>query len=370
MITVSEIINETELLRLIFHKTENIMYINDTMKTKNFYLKCIQIKPFSLRFLDINLQNDKEFIIEAFVTNNLCIRWINKKFKCDEDFMLNCITINIDAIKHTSIKLLRLKSFAIKAIKINCNVLKHFDHILLQDDDVIIPAIMKNLSLIKYASPSSDTIIKLVSENGLIYEFLSDYQKKLPNCITIALKQNHNVYKFFHPKIQNSDETIKKLLSINGLIYDLLTPIQKLDIKLMVIAVNNNPSVIHLLPLEYKFDKKLLVLSLYRNKNVLNESDFPLIEKNKIYSYVKLMISRHDSVRLFMYHASDSLYIINELTNKRQRTNINILNKLNQHGKYYGKIFKTHILEYIGILSNKFKRIWYKYYLEIYKNIE
>jgi hypothetical protein len=256
-------------------------------------------------------------------------------------------------MEYVHIKLKKKKSFAIKAININHEALRYIHHILLDDDDVILPAITIDNSYLIYTFPSPATIIKLLSNDGLLLQYLSDDHKENKEYALIAIKQNYLAYQFVGHILTSNIDFNKEVLVINGLIYNLLSPINKSHKKLIVIAICSSPIVLHSLPREFKFNVDILSVSIIRDKDILNNYNFPEIVKIKFYDYIKSYVSKHKAYLIFLYAICSSVTV--PPTNEHKRHKINQLKNFDPEFKLY---FKKKILEYIGL---KFDIKWKLY---------
>lgn len=362
---MASLTNEIDILDTITAtKAENIQFINPKMYMRNLLIDCIRIRPFCIYFVTDEFKNDIDFLYDAFRANDRCMRWIDARYKNNEEFMLKCLTINYLTIYYIGLKLSKNKSFAIKAIQINSNVARNLNYSLRSDDDIILPAIAIDKSLLYIMHPKYNTIVKLLSEDGLLLKYFPGSCQLTEELILIAIKQNYNSYLhiYFEPDLN----FIKKMLTTNYMVYTLLPNYLQKDKDLIMCALYNDVKILCHLHIDFKYDLDILSESIILDKNILKKCKFSPVVEYGFYSYIKLYIGNYTALQLFMFNTSWCIYINTTPSDtKHQKTIRPIITKLNSHGFYHGLKLKKIIFGYIGLKFDK----KYELYNRAFKNI-
>ncbi len=364
---MSSLTDETDILDYLTEtKAENIQYINHKMYKPGLLIECIKIRPFCLYYVTDEFKNDINFLYNAFRANDRCMRWINQKYRNNEEFMLKCLAFNYSTVYYIGAKLSINKSFAIKAIQINCNVVRYLNHSLHSDNDIISLVLKINRSLLYYMNPEYNTIVKLLSEDGLLLKYFPGSCKLTEELILIAIKQNYNSYLHIDFNFKNDINFIKKLLITDYMVYTLLPEYERTDRDLVMFALKKNVKILQYLHKDFKYDLDILAESIILDKGILNKFEFPPMIKYGFYSYIKSYISEYTALQLFMFNTSWCIYINTTSTStKHQKTIKPIITKLNCHGSYHSLKFKKIIFGYVGLKFDK----KYELYNRALKNI-
>lgn len=312
---------------------------------REFIKKCATIQAKIITFIDFDINTDIDFVFELFKNNNKILIWLHRTFKKNHDFMIQCIEIDHRSYKFVSQSLKNNRNFIIAALKKNPNIILSINISFLMDESIILEPLAENPSLIPRINPflmTNSLKLNIVKLNGLALQYLDQF--KLVH-IYAALKQNYKAYAFIPDRLIENIQFIRYVLhEINGLMFVLIAEKFKTD-DLLIMALKNNPNLLHILPLNVKYKHTVMTISYILKNDILNEESFlPCIKRN-YFEFVKIRVLEYNAFITFLCACYYNKYIEKRI--KKQKTDKNILNKLNKHGIYFADMLKKNIFEYM-----------------------
>jgi hypothetical protein len=250
--------NEQVLLSGMNHCAD---YLSDKipkeLQNKEFYMKCLDVNPYFLKYLDDEFNDNQEIVQKVISKSGYCIQYASERLKNDyktvmmtvsqygqsiifasdelknnEEFAKEILKINGMCLAHLSSAIQDKKELVMIAIENNDKSLEFASEELKKDPEIIMRAIEKDPNSLRLASKQfSDrkVILEAVHRRGDNLQYLSASFRSDFEIISLGIKKSRTAAQYLQKKLKKNKEIVLKLIKFSRMNHKYVDEILKND---------------------------------------------------------------------------------------------------------------------------------------------
>jgi len=178
----------------------------------------------SLQFASKELQSDKKVVLEAVKSTGNALKFASKELQSDKEVVLEAVKNYGYAIEYASKELQNDKQVILEAVKSDGEALYLASKELQNDKEVVLQAVKSFNSSYALVAASNElqndkeVVLEAIKSDGALFHFASKELQNDRSFILDALKLNGAIFKFASIELQNNNDFIQDAIKSNGYI--------------------------------------------------------------------------------------------------------------------------------------------------------